>query len=282
MKIKRIWEDGSMVLSWYRLVILLTVSSLSLPAFGDNNRIRMKDLLHRQRIAVKKDREEQKAQKQQTPKTIIKYIQGPAGSATKGTLSDKNNNAISERYGTPLDYKVVGVAEKLIDIMPEGTVLKCRFIDDVYSISGVIITAVLMEDYKNIRLKGRKIMGQITGIAGEKIFMNFTRLENEGGQININAQAQDMPGSAGLKFDSIDRKTDGVIIKELGTVLYGLGKLAVDNSTAGIGSKIIDQTTGLPQNIANIDTTPISKINSNRKFIVQLTEPIKLEREWTI
>ena len=263
-----------------KLVILSIISSMTIIAMADTTPVSLRDLLQRQKTVVRQAREEGSSEH---PTTIIKYIKVPV--YTKPPTGSPDFKALEEephRYDTPFELPAAALAAKIVDIVPKGKALKCRLLESVDSATPAMITAEVLEDCETIRLKGRKVMGKVARVEGNKLFLAFTDIENGSGTLSLSAQAMNPQGELGLKADTVDRRTEAIFIQEVGTVVYGLGKAAINASTAGLGSGVVDRVSGIDQTLKTADVAPILGLKKDQKFLLRLEEPLKFERDWLL
>ena len=258
-----------------RLVILLLISSMTITTFAATDKASIKELLQRQKTVVREARQSDSGER---TNTIIKYVKVPVYTeAPEGATDYRKLEADTRRYDTPFESQKVESATKIIDIVPKGKMLKCRLLSAVDSSSTTLVTAEILEDYAKIKLKGQLIMGKVTKADSDRLYLTFTDLATT----PINAQALSLKGELGLKANSVDRKTESIIIKEVGTLLYGLGKVAINAQTAGLGAGVVERVSGADESFKNIEIKPVLSLNP-QIFLLRLEEPLKFERIWLL
>ena len=257
-----------------RLVIVLIAFSMT--AFAETNKVTMRDLLQRQKTVVRQARE---SGTPDSPATIIKYVKVPVYTeAPEGATDFRKHEEETHRYDTPFESQKTELASKIVDLVPKGKTLKCKLLTAVDSSTTTLITAEILEDYAKVELKGKRIMGKVTKAEGERLYLTFTDLETT----PINAQALSLQGELGLKADTIDRKTESIIIKEVGTLLYGLGKVAINAQTAGLGAGVMERVSGADESFKNIEVKPVLCLKNQQIFLIRFEDNLKIERNWLL
>ena len=260
-------------------VIALTIFSLSLSTTANANLLSTRELLMQQRRAIKQDTANKAASQ---PRIITKYINAATGEPVSNIAGNNSQQGLARRYDTPLEGHLAGIAEKLVELIPKGTTIRCKLSNKVESTSETIIIAEILQDYKANQLQGMLIYGHVSKTENNKVYLKFTDLNTDQETITIKAYALSLNKSPGLKADFVDKKTEAVVIKEVGTLLYGLGKAAINNSSAGLGGRVFDKVTNISDTMDHIDTQPQLSINAETEFLLFLEAPIKFEKDWLI
>jgi hypothetical protein len=266
---------NSMKYSWLLIPLLLVVS----PLFAEDD-VTLEELMKRQKeVKMRKANGEKVIRGKGGTKTV--YVEKIREVIV--TVQAKESKTFVRKYDTGFDMDQDDNDDWVIkDKVPKGKRIKARLLTEINSNGISIISAVFLDDYKDVKLKGKKVVGSIKAVLDDRIFVQFTTLEIGDEEHGINAVGMEYRDRKnGLVADSVDRKVGEDIIKEVASIGVGLGKNALDMASGGVAGSIFEKTTlddDIEKEVGKIDNKTVYKVNKGKKIYIYMLDDLVIER----
>jgi hypothetical protein len=200
--------------------------------------------------------------------------------------SQRNVSHGKERdYATPIITNSDGKGDTVKDYIKLGTRLKCVLVGKVSNLSGVMVKAKILEDYKGLPTKGLLLYGAVVGVQRRRMIVGFTRMDHPFDKektIDVEGVSYSLKDNGvGIIADKIEERTENNIIKSVLGLGVDFAKIIVDINTQGYGSKVLEDS-GVEKNVRgqleDIETKRLMQIDRGRRFLMEVSKPILIER----
>jgi hypothetical protein len=107
-----------------------------------------------------------------------------------------------------------------------------------------------------------------------RLFVRFTSITLENGEsYAIDATALSTDGESGID-GIVDENIDGDVFKGVANTLLGVGSVIIDSQTAGVGSRVLNDSTRKP--LEKIETDIVISLEKGKRFKVFFNETLKI------
>jgi len=200
----------------------------------------------------------------------------PRQSSRPVTRRVRHQISVKKEDTGPVSVKPEGQLEKPFILVPIRTALSAILTDEISNLNTTKVIAEIISDYKNARLRKCTLLGTFSFSAKKlnRLFITFDRIIYPNGDVRpISAYAVDPEDDKVGLTAKVDDKEGENVLKVIGESVTAVLAAMTHNQTAGVSSKVLDQTAG--KQLDKIDTDSIISVPKDTLLKVVLDEPFK-------